>query len=159
MSQSKKRNEGLLIAAFGIFALGCMFTKSTGVSLGLKYERLTPQMYSDILVWCLLVLLAVRLVALMRTPVQKEAEQKAQAPKTWRLVAFVALCSLVFVLGMRYIGFYITTAVTLFVLHMTFENWEKKKLLKASLFSLGTCVIFYLAFGYLKVFLPNALLF
>lgn len=159
MTKSKLRNELTLILLLAAFALGCMLTKSTGTSLGMKNERMTPQTYSDALCWLLLFMLGLRTVLLLRGGWKEQTEEKAKSRSTGLLVGFVMLCSVLFVLGMQYLGFYITTFVSLAVLYLTFENWNKKDVLKGLLFAAGTSGVFYIAFGYLKVFLPNALLF
>ena len=65
------------------------------------------------------------------------------------------LWAVFYVLGIEYIGFYTCTLASLFIMHMNFEQWSKRVLLQAVIFSASLCVIFAVSFKYLKVFLPN----
>lgn len=163
MMSRKKYEDIFLISIIALFALACIFFSNTASeALGMKNEYLTPNRYSNILSFALLAALGVQLLTqLFKKEKQAQAEETAK-PAQRRMalnVAFMMVCAIVFVLGMRYIGFYITTAVCLFIMNMTFENWNKAHILKSVAFSLGVCLITFIVFRYLKVFLPNALLF
>lgn len=149
-------------AVFAVFAVVCLASKTASDEFIAKDEYMAPGFYSDVLCAALILLIGTNvLFTLFRH--RKEAEQQkgdteTLATKT-HAVAFMMVCSVLYVLGIMSIGFYIVTAACLFVMNMTFENWEKKYLLKAVIFSLGTCAVFFIVFKYLKIFLPKAILF
>ncbi len=163
MLKSKKWGERILVLMLVLFAVGCIFFSNTdSKALGMKNEYITPNQYSNILSAILLVAVGGEIVMSLRG---KKTEEEAAAPPKGELkaelrsVGFMVLCSVIYVLGMRHVGFYITSAVCLFVMNMAFEGWKKSHLWKSAVFSLGVCLITFVVFKYLKVYLPKSMFF
>lgn len=163
MTNQKKYNDWILSIGIALFALACIFFSNTASNaLGMKNEYLTPNNYSNIISCVLLAALGAQLLMTLLTKEKQVQDEEKIEPIQRGMalnVAFIIICAVIFVLGMRYIGFYISTAVCLFIMNMTFENWNKAHIIKSIAFSLGVCAIFFVVFRYLKVFLPNAMLF
>ncbi len=154
----QKITEFLLPICLILFAVCCIFFSNTGSNaLGMKGEFLTPNFYSNILSVCLIVAASVQIGAqwmLLKNGVAKEKQKEK-----WAVTAFVMICSVLYVIGISHIGFYVSTLVCLFLLNMTFEGWKRECIWKAAVFSAGVCLIFFVAFQQLKVFLPKSILF
>lgn len=155
-----KGMEPLLLFLLAAFGVSCIFFSNTGANaLGMKKEYLTPNFYSDVLSGGLILSALIQAGIYMRGKGQTEKETDNTSKKEWMLVGFVMLCSVLYVFGMGTIGFYISTFLCLFAINMTFEGWKRTCLGKGLVFALGVCMIFFVAFRYLKVFLPKTILF
>jgi len=149
--------ELLLLAALIVFSAGCMLSTIGGTNLILQSDSLPAYMYSNILAGILIIACTYRLIILLLKPGQAgEAKPKAFVS----LKAFqICACSILYVLGIRYIGFYISTFFCFAFVYNSFEQWDKSKIKFSVIFSLGLCGISFVLFRFLKIYLPNALFF
>lgn len=162
MFKNKNFGEFLLLLFLVVFGVACLVSESGADALTISTEGFTVSFYVNLISIILLCFVAIRLVFLI-FEARKESDAEKAPEKVSREHAFVVgltmAVAVFFVWGMKHIGFYVCTSVTLFVLYMTFEQWNKKELWKGAVFTVAVCLIFLIVFKYLKVFLPNAWLF
>jgi Tripartite tricarboxylate transporter TctB family len=153
-----KRNEVITLIFLIIFSVACIISASGGSALILADESLPAHVYSNILAVLLLFVALVRLISLIffqRTGVI----QAATEPIMSRSTLLIAACAVLYTIGITYIGFYVSTFFCMIVLYLGFENWQKSKIRIGMIFSVGLCVLFYVSFSFLKIYLPDGLLF
>lgn len=96
---------------------------------------------------------------------QKNESADEQEPEKldWVKSVVIVIASIVYVLGMTYIGYYVTTAVylTLGSMYLNDENHSWSKKIGGSMaFGIGVTIVLYLTFYvFLKVPTPSSLLF
>ena len=157
MGKSKIRNEFLLLLATAAFGVGCLLSESGADALILDNESLSVSFYSNLLAGILLGVVFLRVLILMVKVRggQMADDDSEQFTATFKTVLFTMAVAVFHVLGIEYIGFYTCTLASLFIMYMNFEQWSKRVLLQAVIFSASLCVIFAVSFKYLKVFLPS----
>jgi hypothetical protein len=154
-----KRNEIIILVALIGFSAACLLSSSGGSALILKDENLPAHVYSNILAGLLAAVSIFRIIMLARPKMAGFAGSDAPAPAFSKSALLIAGCSIFYTLGITYVGFYVSTFLCMFVLYLGFENWEKAKVKVGLVFSLGLCLVFYVSFYFLKIYLPDGLLF
>lgn len=154
-----KRNEAVILAVLMGFSVACILSTSGGSALILQDESLPAHVYSNILAGLLIAVCAVRLAMMFVFRMAGPRPEDEPAPVFSPSALLIAICSIFYTIGITYIGFYISTFVCMLVLYLGFENWQKRKLRVGVIFSLGLCLIFYVSFYFLKIYLPDGLLF
>jgi len=140
------------------FSLACLLSDSGASALVLKDESLPAHLYSNVLAGLLAVVSVLRLGALFVRRGAAEGTGKRE-PMALPSTLLIAGCSVFYTLGISYMGFYVSTFVFMFVLFLGFENWRKDRVKTGLVFSLGLCAIFFVSFYFLKIYLPDGLLF
>jgi len=149
--------EFILLAVLIVFSAGCMLSTIGGTNLILQSDSLPAYLYSNILAG---ILIAACLYRLIMLSIKREqgGEAKSKTFVTSKTLQICA-CSVLYVLGIQYIGFYISTFFCFIFVYNTFEQWNRAKIKYSVIFSLGLCVVSFVIFRFLKIYLPNALLF
>lgn len=162
MKIKQKLGEFSLLLFLGIFGAACLLSESGADALTVNSKGFTVSFYTNLIAILLLILVFFRLAFLIiesRRETEREKTPEQIKKEHTIVIALTMFISVFFVYGMKKIGFYVCTSITLFILYMTFEQWKKKEIWKGIVFSLSICIVFFIVFKYLKVFLPNALLF
>ena len=152
-----KKYELLVLSVLIVFCAGCMLSTIGGTNLILQNDSLPAFVYSNILACILIALCGYRIVMLVIKR-QQDGKTKPKAFVTTKALQICA-CSILYVLGIQYLGFYISTFFCFAFVYNSFEQWEKSKIKFSVIFSLGLCGASFVIFRFLKIYLPNALLF
>ena len=154
-----KRNELIILVVLIGFSMACILSTSGGSALILKNESLPAHVYSNILAVLLAAAGAVRIVMLVMPRWSGSGYGGTAAPVIAKSTVLIAVCSILYTAGITFVGFYVSTFICIFVLYLGFENWQKAKLRAGLIFSAGLCIVFYVSFYFLKIYLPDGLLF
>ena len=162
MDKTKPRLEFLMLLSCVVFGVACLLSESGAQALTVSTEGFTVSFYTNLIATILITISLARMIFLI-LEVRKQSNAGNNDTKVKNehslIIALTMGIAVFFVYGMKNIGFYVSSSITLFVMYMAFEKWDKKELLKGAIFSVGVCIGFAIVFKYLKVFLPNALLF
>lgn len=162
MNKQKARWEFLLLLCMIVFGVACLVSESGANALTVSKEGFTVSFYANLIASILIGVSVLRVIFLFMEVRKISDGEETPAKLTKDTIISIGLpmvLSVFFVYGMRRIGFYTTASLTLFIMYMAFEKWNKKEIPKGVLFSVGVCVVFAVVFKYLKVFLPNTPLF
>jgi hypothetical protein len=162
MGKLKSRLEFLLLLSLIIFGVACLLSESGAQALTISEEGFTVSFYTNLISFILIGICLLRVVFLLMEVRHISNGEHIHVNAVKENIISIGLTmglAIFFVFGMRNIGFYISTFLTLFIMYMAFEKWNKKEIIKSIIFSVGVCIVFVIVFNYLKVFLPNAPLF
>lgn len=157
----KKHAELILIGALVAVTILSIVQSENIATIAMAGEMLTSRLYVVLMDICLLITLAFRALFVVAWPEKKAKPSKADL-KTFaekKLMYILMACAVVYAFGIIEIGFYITTFIFLLGVFVMLEGVSKKSILSGVLFSLGVNGVFFLAFDWLKIYLPNGLLF
>jgi hypothetical protein len=154
-----KRNEAIILIVIIGLSLACIISTKGGSTLILQDESLPAHLYSNILAGILIAAAVARLAVLFFAAKTRVEEGEAVRGVFSRSTLLIAGCSVLYTLGITYVGFYISTFLCMIVLYLGFENWRKSELRTGLLFSLALCLVFFISFYFLKIYLPDGLLF
>lgn len=151
------RKEAVVLFVLLGFSAACLFMGTRGDVLVLKNESLPANLYSNILAGLLGGVCLLRLALLRFFGGNKTAKN---GKRIWtRSTILIGLCAILYALGITYVGFYVSTFLCMLGLFLGFENWRRDKLKAGLLFSLGLCLVFFVSFNFLKIYLPDGILF
>ncbi|MCL1999814.1 MAG: tripartite tricarboxylate transporter TctB family protein [Planctomycetes bacterium] len=152
-----RKNETLILVALICFSIGCIKSMLGGSSIVLRDEILPANLYSNVLAGFLIFVCIIRLVVLYGKNAVADDDKKIIL---FTPTAFlIAACSIIYAIGITSIGFYISSFICLLALFLGFENWNRAKIGTGLIFSIGLCIIFYVTFSYMKIYLPDAIFF
>lgn len=122
-------------------------------------QTLPPYTYSNVLAGLLAFLCLSSIPSALKF--DRKGSHKEERPKDRpsSSILLTALCAVFYVVGLRYVGFYVSTFFCMIVLHLNFENWRVSQLPRAVLFGLGLCTVFYVVFSFLRIYIPDGWLF
>lgn len=152
-----RRNETIILAALICFSAGCIASMAGGGALVLRDEVMPADLYSNVIAAALGAACIVRLFLLYGKNAPADAQKKVVV--FTQPTVLIGAISLLYTLGIASVGFYISTFICMFALFFGFERWEASRAPKGLAFSLGLCVMFYVTFTYMKIYLPDAMLF
>lgn len=154
------RNSGFPIPVGLIaLALASILTSTQATGLANTNEVLTTDGYS-ILIGTILIMAC--LYDIVRTARHRRAVQGGTGTLPTvvkKLILSAMIAAVVYVLGVSYIGFYVSTFLFLAFFFLSLEEWDRKKILPAIGFALAVNVGCFFVFGWFHIYLPDAWLF
>lgn len=102
-----------------------------------------------------IVLIVTSIIQIFKIKRTKEIAGKKLHPEALKKLIQTIITIFFFILGFTFLGFYTTTVITVFVMGMIMNDWDKKKIVPSLIFSLVLTVVFYFLFDIINIYLPD----
>ena len=162
MNVLKKYAEAAFSGLLALYA-AAVFCLAFGIS-GVQQpgELLTPKLYVQLLSAAFFILSLANAILSLRRQRSAQAADDAPATKESRLgllkMGLMMALGLLFVVGMKVIGFYLAAFLTVLCGYLIIEGLGKKNVITAIIFAAAICTVFYFVFQKFHIYLPNYML-
>lgn len=154
------KSELPVLGCLSLFGILCLIasTGADSTESQLVDSVLGAHAYS-LIISAILLLICVINGFLMYRSKQNTFKKEGLSLKVKKSIFYTMIGSVIYVIGIIYIGFYVSTIVFVPTMYLMQENWNKAKYKSAAIFAVSINVLFYIVFTWLHIYLPSNLLF
>jgi hypothetical protein len=153
--QMRSREFGILLFT-GLIGLACIISSYTQeTKLDLFADAAIRSQDYPIVIGSILLGLSILRIGIAIYTKEMAASAAPVLPLVWKVIISTAL----YLVGIDYIGFFLSTAVFLFYLTRLFEGGQQWNTRKAAFCVVSILIICYFTFSWFHIFLPDTILF
>jgi len=157
-----KKNQIFISLSLIILASILIFTSDSSRNIQASNDEiLSAYGYVIIISVSLIFISLIHLISAMRDTDKASDHGETYKNRTTINILLLIIFTVFFILGMIYIGFYISSFFFVILIFLTIENWKisKTKIVKGVIFSLFLNFILFITLSSLDIFLPDTILF